>query len=110
MSAIDTERREVRTAAGAVLRYTDLVSTLPLPRLVQCLVDAPREVREAAAGLRATSVLNVNLGVARPDLTDRHWVYYPEASVRLLSGRLAHRLLRRLGPSGLLVAVRGGGP
>ena len=78
VASIDTERREVRTRDGDVLRYADLVSTLPLPRLVERIADAPRAVRDAAAGLRATSVLNVNLGVARPGLTDRHWVYYPE--------------------------------
>jgi protoporphyrinogen oxidase len=38
-------------------------------------------VREAARGLRHLSVRCVNIGVGRPDITDKHWIYYPEQSV-----------------------------
>ena len=43
--------------------------------------EAPAEVRQAAAGLRHVSVRCVNLGVGRENLTEKHWIYYPEDTV-----------------------------
>jgi protoporphyrinogen oxidase len=76
--AIDPTRRQVRTADGSVQPYEDLVSTLPLPRLLALLDGLPDKLRQAAAGLQATQVLNINLGIAREGLTQRHWIYFPE--------------------------------
>jgi protoporphyrinogen oxidase len=58
--------------------YERLVSTIPLPELVRRCVDLPRAVRGAAAELRWVSVHNVNLGVAREQVSDKHWIYFPE--------------------------------
>jgi UDP-galactopyranose mutase len=67
---------------GTVLPYDHLISTMPLPSLVRVMgSEAPAEVRKAAAGLRHVSVRCVNLGVGRENLTDKHWIYYPEDTV-----------------------------
>lgn len=74
--------RRARLSDGRTLQYRKLVSTMPLSRLVAACGDqAPVAVREAAAGLRHVSVRCVNLGVARADLTNKHWIYYPEDTV-----------------------------
>jgi protoporphyrinogen oxidase len=75
-------RHELRLADGRRYRYRQLVSTAPLPELVRmCGDEAPREVREAVSRLRHVSVRCVNLGIARPNLTEKHWIYYPEDTV-----------------------------
>ena len=62
--------------------YEHLISTMPLPGLVTLIGDeAPAEVRHAAAGLRHVSVRCVNIGVGRENLTEKHWIYYPEDTV-----------------------------
>jgi protoporphyrinogen oxidase/glycosyltransferase involved in cell wall biosynthesis len=67
---------------GSVYRYDKLVSTAPLPKLVQMIgSEAPEHVIAAAKRLRHVSVRCVNIGVARTDVTDKHWIYYPEDSV-----------------------------
>ena len=67
--------RTVTLADGRRLRYDVLVSTLPLPYLVAAIEEeAPAEIRRAAAALRHTSLRCVNLGVARPHVTTRHWI------------------------------------
>jgi UDP-galactopyranose mutase len=67
---------------GSTVRYEHLISTMPLPRLVALTGDeAPAEVREAAAALRHVSVRCVNIGVGRENVTDKHWIYYPESTV-----------------------------
>jgi protoporphyrinogen oxidase len=55
---------------------------MPLPELVRLIGDeAPPAIHAAAAGLRHVSVKCVNLGIGRADLTDKHWIYYPEQTV-----------------------------
>ncbi|WP_312816440.1 FAD-dependent oxidoreductase [Atlantibacter subterraneus] len=69
-------------ADGRRYRYEQLISTMPLPVLVNMLDgDVPAEVLSAARGLRHTSVRCVNLGIGRSDLTEKHWVYYPEETI-----------------------------
>ena len=55
---------------------------MPLPELVRLIGDAaPPEVRRAAEGLKHISIRCVNIGIARTDVTDKHWIYYPEDSI-----------------------------
>ena len=69
-------------ADGSRYRYEHLISTMPLPELVRLIGDdAPPEVRAAAGALRHVSVRCVNLGVARENITDKHWIYYPEQTI-----------------------------
>ena len=75
---IDPESRKVATAQGRQWHWDDLVTTLPLPLLARLVKGLPDKLRKSAAGLQATRVLNVNLGIDRPEVTDRHWIYYPE--------------------------------
>jgi protoporphyrinogen oxidase/glycosyltransferase involved in cell wall biosynthesis len=69
-------------ADGRRLQYEQLISTMPLPELVRLIGNAaPPEVRQAAAGLRHVSIRCVNIGVDRPGVTEKHWIYYPEDSI-----------------------------
>jgi len=75
---IDGKRKVVRFASGREESYDYLVSTLPLPVAYQMLRPAPDDLKAGAAALRAISVLNINIGVDRPDISDQHWIYFPE--------------------------------
>jgi UDP-galactopyranose mutase len=69
-------------ADGTSISYEKLVSTMPLPKLVAMIGDeAPPRIRKAAEQLRHVSVRCVNLGIGRENLTDKHWIYYPEETV-----------------------------
>ena len=64
---------------GRRFRYDNLISTMPLPELIRRMGDeAPEPVRKASGGLRHVSVRCVNLGIGRENITDKHWIYYPE--------------------------------
>jgi UDP-galactopyranose mutase len=74
--------RAVTLADGRRFHYDTLVSTLPLPVLIAAMgEEAPAEIRRAASELRHVSIRCVNLGVARPHLSNRHWIYFPEDTV-----------------------------
>jgi protoporphyrinogen oxidase len=59
-------------------RYESLISTIPIPELVRRCHDFPTPLKEAAAALRWVSVYNVNLGIGRAGVSDKHWIYFPE--------------------------------
>ena len=72
----------IALADGRRFQYDSLISTMPLPELVRLIGDeAPLEVREAARGLKHISIRCVNIGVGRENITDKHWIYYPEDSI-----------------------------
>ncbi len=79
---ISPAKRQVMLANGDCFRYNSLISTLPLPELINMMgQEAPVKIRAAARGLRHVSVRCVNLGIAREKITDKHWVYYPEDTI-----------------------------
>jgi protoporphyrinogen oxidase/glycosyltransferase involved in cell wall biosynthesis len=72
----------VALADGRRIKYDQLISTMPLPELVKLIgAEAPAEVRAAANGLKHISIRCVNIGIARTNVTDKHWIYYPEDSI-----------------------------
>ena len=78
LEAIDGENRVVRFSNGRQETYECLLATIPLPIVFELLDDAPDRLREAARKLRAISVLDINVGVDRPSISDKHWIYFPE--------------------------------
>lgn len=79
---VSPSRHEARLADGRSFRYDRMISTMPLPKLIASMGShAPARIREACSGLRHTSVMGVHLGIGRPDVTEKHWIYYPEDTV-----------------------------
>ncbi|MRV73753.1 NAD(P)-binding protein [Duganella sp. FT92W] len=67
---------------GRRFQYDQLISTMPLPELVKLIgAQAPAHVRAAAQGLRHISIRCVNIGIGRENVTDKHWIYYPEDTI-----------------------------
>jgi UDP-galactopyranose mutase len=79
---LSPSERIVALADGRRFHYDSLISTMPLPELVKLIgEEAPDEVKEAANGLKHISIRCVNLGVARENITNKHWIYYPEDTI-----------------------------
>lgn len=82
VAQVSPAHRTITLRDGRRYQYENLISTMPLPELVRMIGDeAPEEVKEAAQGLRHISVRCVNLGVARENITEKHWIYYPEDTI-----------------------------
>lgn len=80
--AVSPRQRMLTLADGRRYQYDNLISTMPLPLLVQSMgEEAPPEVRSAAAALQHVSLRCVHLGVAREAVSDKHWICYPEDGV-----------------------------
>ena len=73
---IDPRGRELHFRHGPVVRYEHLISSVPLPELIPMIAGAPKEVLEAAQNLSCTSLVLVNIGIDRPDVSDGSWLYF----------------------------------
>jgi len=78
---LDATNRRILFSNGTSVCYELLINTIPLPELVRICPDAPETVRAAAEKLRTNSIRLVNLGIGRPNLSDKHWVHFPERDI-----------------------------
>jgi len=63
------------------VKYDNLVSTIPLPELLEIIRDLPTSTADLKEGLRYVSVLDINLGIDNDAISDQHWVYFPETEI-----------------------------
>jgi UDP-galactopyranose mutase len=78
-----------------------MISTIPLPDLVRICSSVPDDVRAAAADLRTNSILVVNLGIGRRDLSDWHWAHFPETDVSFFRISYPHNFADNVVPAGM---------
>jgi protoporphyrinogen oxidase len=75
---IDVNKKEIEFNHSHIVPYEKILSSIPLPELVKILPDAPQTVLDAASKLKANSFFVVNIGINRPNITDKNWIYYLE--------------------------------
>ncbi len=76
--AIRAGGRQARLSNGEVVSYAAMISTMPLPQLLERIGDLPAGLADGARRLRHVSVLNLNLGFDAPCQLPHHWLYFPE--------------------------------
>lgn len=76
--AIDILAREIHFE-NEIVPYDVLVSTLPLPTLIDLLQSVPDEVKAASRRLRCTHLYYLDVALDGPCGKPLHWVYVPEA-------------------------------
>ncbi len=100
--AVDLTRREVRFADGETVRYSALVSTVPLPELIAMARPVPDRLRDAAGRLDYVSVCSANVGLDGATVPDAHWVYFPEPTFPFYRMGIPSNLSRGVMPPGAL--------
>lgn len=78
VTKIDLKFRKVFINDKDKRDYNYLISTLPLPQLINIMKPVPDEVLEATNNLKYNIVYNVNLCIDRENISDKHWIYFPE--------------------------------
>ena len=77
LEQVDYLKREA-AVGGERVRYSALVSTLPLPELLSRMPGLPKAIEEHASKLRCTTLRYLDLATRRSPTADWHWVYVPE--------------------------------
>lgn len=75
---IELPEKRVHFDDGSIVPFDQLVYTLPLPYLPRFIYGLPDPVQQAIDGLRYQGIYCVNIGVDRPAISDKHWVYFYE--------------------------------
>jgi protoporphyrinogen oxidase len=75
LTKIDPAARRLEFAQGEIVTYDRLVSTLPLPLLIDCIDNVPDDIRRNAATLFATRLDLVSVGFKRDDVPPALWFY-----------------------------------
>ncbi len=98
--SLDPKTRELTFANGARVTYDAVVSSIALTDLIPMIVGVPAEVVAAAATLACSSVVLVNLGVARSDLSTAHISYFYDADVSFSRLSFPHMFSPNVAPAG----------
>lgn len=83
---INAQDKIITFANGNSITYERLISTLPLPEIINMLPDVPQEVKHAVDGLHWTCGYQVSLGFNRPDVAKYLWFYIYDQDI--LSARV----------------------
>ena len=100
VEAVDLREKVARVAGLGEVRYERLVNTLPLTAFLDLASPLPAEVSSARRRLRYNTVWNLNLGVARADVSDKHWVYFPEKKYPFYRVGFSSNFSKNLAPAG----------
>lgn len=75
---VDLEARVASVQGAGEIAYQRLVNTMPLVEFLDLASPLPDSVVSARGKLNYNTVWNLNLGVKRACVTDKHWIYFPE--------------------------------
>jgi protoporphyrinogen oxidase len=78
---LDPAAKQLTFRNGARMEYDALVSSIALPDLIPMIVGVPAEVVEAAAQLACSSVVLVNVGLDRCDISTAQLSYFYDKDV-----------------------------
>lgn len=101
VTAVDPAAKRITLQDGSTIAYKKLISTMPLDQLLGTLKEpSSSSLKKARSKLKCNSVINFNLGVNRPDLSDKHWVYYPETQYPFYRIGFPHNFADSMAPAG----------
>jgi len=75
---IDILKKEIKFKNGKEIKFSKLITTIPLPELQRLIKPLPLRVCRAFDKLRYTSIYNLNLGIDEVLTSGTHWMYFPQ--------------------------------
>ena len=97
---LDPARRTLRFANGVSAAFDEVISSIGLPDLIARIRGVPSDVRDAAGRLAWTSVVIVDIGVDRTDLSESQVSYVYDEDVIFPRLNFPHMLSPRNAPPG----------
>lgn len=101
VSMIDLNEKKVIFSDGSAESYKVLVNTMPLNIFLTLLKEpSSLDLARHAKRLLCNSVLNFNLGIKRENISDKHWIYYPEKQFLFYRIGFSHNFAQSMAPHG----------
>lgn len=74
--SIDIKHKMITFQDGSTTYYERIVSTIPLPEMLKIVTNIPGSVRDAIKRLIYNSMIFINIGVNRSNLSKHQWIYF----------------------------------
>ncbi len=101
VETIDLRSKVVIFSNGEYEKYDSLISTIPLDHLLNRLREKSScALKQQSQNLLCNSVVNFNIGVNRADLSDKHWIYFPESKYPFYRIGFPHNFSQATVPQG----------
>ena len=81
IDTIDPVKRTVIFENGEKENYNYLISSIPLPDLIECINEVPERIKSATNKLATTSCVAVNIETKRKMVSDSHCSYYYDSNI-----------------------------
>jgi protoporphyrinogen oxidase len=99
--SIDPRARQITFADGFKTSYDSLISSVPLTDLIPMIQGAPKDVVDAAALLACSTLVLVNIGLNRENLSDAHMTYFYDEDYCFTRLGFPHMLSSTNAPAGM---------
>ena len=96
---VDLKNRRIEFDNGNSVDYRVLMNTIPIPEFVKIASEVPDEVAESVQGLRTNHIMVVNLGIDRANISDKHWVHFPEEEFSFFRLSFPHNFSPDMAPA-----------
>lgn len=101
VTKINTIKKVVTFSNGHEEPYRQLITTMPLDFLLTHLEEKSHtSLWKAPKKLRCNSVINFNWGIDRHDLSEKHWIYFPEREYPFYRLGFPHNFATSMAPAG----------
>jgi len=101
IQSVNMNSKTVTFSDGQIEPYDVLISTMPLDRLLALLREkASTHFTPARSHLQCNQVVNLNVGVNQSDLSEKHWVYFPEKQYPFYRVGFWHNFSAHMTPPG----------
>ncbi|NQT89924.1 MAG: FAD-dependent oxidoreductase [Candidatus Omnitrophica bacterium] len=98
--SVDLRARTATFKDGKSRRFNRMISCLPLPELCARIKSFPAPLKRNLKQLRHVSVVNLNLGIDRDMISDKHWIYFPESRYVFYRAGFSSNFSKELAPQG----------
>jgi len=101
IKTIDINKKIVSFENGDRAEFNDLILTTPLAALKKVVKNKlPKNVEKALSRLKFISIFNLNLGIDRENISDKHWIYFPEKKFSFFRVGFPTNFSRNAAPKG----------
>lgn len=101
VQSIDLKNKQVLFSNGHSEKYDILISTIPLKTTLTIMNEpTTMSLKSCAYKLLCNSVVNFNIGIARDNVSSKHWVYYPEQKYPFYRIGFSSNFSKEMAPEG----------
>jgi len=100
VTRVDLHDRVALIKGIGEVSFDRLVNTLPLKNFMGLLTPLPAKMRAVVEKLRHRTVYNLNIGIGRARISDKHWIYFPERKYNFYRAGFTHNFSPAMAPRG----------